>query len=259
VSGSLDGAYAKLGRAQRQAKALQKEIETAWPPAQPWPVRTEEHREGLEYRLYLYDLPAVDPEWALVLGEILFDLRSALDHLAYELHVRHFRGKVPRKVEGTTLFPIFDTVPDFNSRGRYRIKHLSLRDQRAIRHLQPYVTRDDDLFWTRIWLARLNAWNNTDKHRHLHLVGTGQNASAVPGYPDEFGFRNTPKWGPVESNAYIGSWTFVRRPPETKPHVGAFVNVSLHYGAGSIEVNVLTSALYAHVEAVLERFATRFR
>ena len=256
--GSLDGAVAKIGRARNQASALEKEITTEWPPDEPWPVTRKVNGSGLEHRLYLGDLPPIKPDWALVAGEILFDARSALDHLAYELHVRHFRGNVPGGVEGTTQFPIYEHERGWGLNS-YRIRSLSVRDRRALKNLQPYVSRNDALRWTRFWLSRLSTWHNADKHRKLHLVTAAQHFTAVPEFPAEYGFRHDPRLGAVESGAHIATWTFTKPPPEIAPEVGAFLDVSLEYRDDIVILSFALFQIITYTGAVLDRFAGHFQ
>ena len=100
-----------------------------WPLHKRWPVRTERSASGLEHRFYLCDLPGgVDPDWLLIAGEIMFDLRSALDHLVYLLHVRRHRDRVPKSVATRTQFPIYDLR---HSAGLYREPMADWRPQPA--------------------------------------------------------------------------------------------------------------------------------
>jgi hypothetical protein len=136
VAGSLEGPIAKLARAESQVRILQAQIHAnVGLPGKAWPVHAEVDRGGLEYRFYLRDPPTVEPDLGLLAGEILFNLRSALDHLGWELHVRRWRGKVPKRikwpgfkkpieVEGTTQFPIYRTEDGWST-NFYRIATLA--------------------------------------------------------------------------------------------------------------------------------------
>src|SRR5512144_1085938 len=177
MAGSLDGPLAKLKRAEAQLGKLRTEVERVFPRGKRWPVRTEADRSGLEYRFYLGDVPSVKPDWAFSAGEIMFNLRASLDYLVYELHLRRFRGKLPSGIESRTQFPIFEREAEFREGG---IARLSQRDRRALRNLQPYITRHDQWHAVRYWLGRLNALHNVDKHRKLHLVAASQNVAKVP-------------------------------------------------------------------------------
>jgi hypothetical protein len=259
VAGSLEGPVIKLARAESQFHVLQQQIEAIWHPEEPWPVRPEAHRGGLEYRFYLGELPGIEPAWALMAGEIMFNLRSALDHLVWELHVRHYRGRsIPPKVEIASQFPIFDTADKWRERGRRRIKPLSKRDQRAIHFLQPYVRRNDKWSRTRRALNDLNELHNIDKHRQLHLVAGTQRHAGAPYRPKQFGFDFQPVFGPVESHCHIDTWTFTEPPPELKDHEGAYLEVVLEQPPYERNLVMLLSDLIGGVTTVLQKFGGHF-
>ncbi len=258
VAGSLEGPLAKFSRAERQVDMLQKEIEAIWPPSQPWPVRTERRRRGLEYRFYLGELPEVDPDWLLWAGEIMFDMRSALDHLGYQLHVRHFRGNLPSQHEGVPMFPIYDSPARFKKWGENRIRLLGDRDQRAIKHLQPYITRRDKWAGTRFWLGKLNQLHNIDKHRKLHLVAAAQTVTVGPTFPPATGWQTIPVWGEVESNSHVETWTFTKPPAVMQAHRGATIEITLNPEGEFVSLIRFLRRTRASVRAVLHRFADRF-
>jgi hypothetical protein len=254
MSASLEGPLAKLVRAECQLRVLQQQIDAVWPPRKAWAVRSEVHRDGLEYRFYLLDLPPIDPEWALAAGAIMFNARCALDHLAFELSVRRFRGNVPADIESRTMFPIFDDKDKFSDR---RIEHLAKRERRAITHLQPYNTRRDKWQFVRMDLSYLDALHNIDKHRKLHVIAGGQNASVIPWFPD-VGFDNRPEFGRVESHAHIDTWTFERTPAKMQDHPGALLHVGLQHGPHSLELMPTLHMVVNGAAEVLRRFKARF-
>ncbi|MCA1680054.1 MAG: hypothetical protein LC777_14455 [Actinobacteria bacterium] len=211
----------------------------------------------MEYRFYLGELPSIDPAWAFMAGEIMFNLRASLDYLAYELHVRRFRGAVPRGVEFTTQFPIYQDPGAFSRNGK-RIKHLSQRDRTALKHLQPYVARRDKWAHVRRDLADLNALHNVDKHRKLHVVASAQVLALAVNFPPSVGFHSKPVWGPVESHAHVETWTFTKLPPEMQDYRGARLTVGLEHGDDTVDlIAVLESYIYS-VGRVIDRFSNRF-
>jgi hypothetical protein len=258
VAGSLEGPLAKWARADAKLQRLRLEVNAAWPPHQLWPVRTEADRTGLKFRFYMGELPDIQPDWALEAGEILFNLRSALDHLAYELAVRRFRGRIPGKIEGTTQFPIYDAASAWKQ-GHWRIQHLAIRDRRALKQFQPFITRTDRWEWHRFWLSRLNAWHNVDKHRRLHLV-TGAKNSSVIMEPRPRSFVGADFiYGPMRSHSHVETWTFSEPPQEMTPHPGVFLHVALEHGGEYDRLcDVALYATAARVREVLDRFADRF-
>ena len=259
MGASLEGPLAKLARAERQLNVLKDEIEAVWPPLKPWPVHAESHRGGLEYRFYLGDVPSVEPDWALLAGEIMFDLRSALDHLAWELHVRHYgRRVIPEKVEFASQFPIFDDRSEFVRRGQRRIKELAKREQRAIRALQPYVRRRDCWHFVRSDLSYLNALHNIDKHRKLHVVAGAQGSAVIQAFSRDVGFRQQFWLGAVKSHSQVETWTFSVPPAEMQDHGGALLQIGFEYSGSYFDLEPLLAGLVHSVALVVARFANRF-
>lgn len=261
MAGSLKGPAAKLLRAQGQLGVLKSQIDALWHPAKAWPTRAEVDRGGLEHRFYLRDpLPRIDTAWSLHAGEILFDLRSALDHLVWEMHVRHYRGgPIPEEVEFGSQFPIYDSPARYKRKGAWRLRNLAKRDQRAIELLQPYVRRDDKWVWARSDLRNLNTLHNIDKHRQLHLVAGARAAVEVVSFPAEYGFRQRPHWGSAEADTPIETWTFSKVPTKVQDHGGAFLDVTLEHGDG-LPMKLVESLdeMIESVGLVLARFANRF-
>jgi hypothetical protein len=104
--------------------------------------------------------PEVPQALSVVVGEIVYNLRAALDYLVYELAYLH-RG---HRCDGTQ-FPIEDTKKGFNgrmyARGRRHgfIQHVKPRHIAAIKKLQPCYGCD--------WTKQLRDLSNPDKHRRL--------------------------------------------------------------------------------------------
>lgn len=237
--------------------ALQGELDRVWPPYKRWPVRTEVHRDGLEYRFYLGELPDVDPRWAFMAGEVMFNFRAALDYLAYELHVRRYRGVLPRGVEGITQFPIYKGPGGFNN-NRHRIANLSQRDRTALQHLQPYVARRDKWAHVRRDLADLNTLHNVDKHRKLHVVASAQVLATETRFPPDVGFQAQFIWGPKESQSHVETWTFAKPPREMEDHRGAFVTLALDDEGQLSDLMAVLQSYDTSVRRVLDRFRGRF-
>lgn len=99
-----------------------------------------------------------DPTHAVIVGETIQNIRTALDYLIYAL-VLHTQGRKPRK---RTQFPISTTAGDL-FRTRYQISELPGELRRRIRKLQPYQAkgqRSDTL-------SLIRDLSNADKHRLL--------------------------------------------------------------------------------------------
>jgi len=249
---------AKLSRAYGQLVILQKQIESRFPSAKLWPLTVREHRPGLEYHFYLDDIPSVDPEWSLAASEILFNVRCSLDYLVYQLHVRRFHGNIPPSAARASMFPIFDNENNFSSNGERHIRALAEREQRAIRHLQPYVTRNDGWKYTRYFLGLLSSLQNSDKHRQLHVVAAAQAATFTPSFPESCGFSTDLSRRPVKSGGHVQTWTFTSPPPEMKGNDGAILAVAIEHGGQMMALLGTLSELANNVSFVIERFADRF-
>jgi hypothetical protein len=264
----LDGPRAKLWRADAQLMKLREEVEGRWPRAKLWPVRVEPDGSGLKYDFYVVQegLPEIRPEWGPWAGEVMFDLRCALDHLAFQLWMRRFRGVMNAEIETISQFPIYDKPDAFvNFRNRLTkvcekqgVPTLTERDWRALCHLQPYITRHDKWYWDRNWLRDLNELHRFDKHRKLHVITGAQNSAVVYQFDPALGYRSNTTWGPLKPDGHVETWTFTQVPPEVPPHRGVFLQVSLEYGVAWAELAVMLQGMRAAVDRVLNRFADRF-
>jgi len=103
MGGDLTGVDLKLSRANAQIADLRQRVEVALDPRNY--SFALEHDSATRMHVYrVHGLPAVPPEWALEIGEIVYQLRSALDHLAWQLVL--LDGGTPGHL---TDFPIRDT------------------------------------------------------------------------------------------------------------------------------------------------------
>lgn len=96
---------------------------------------------------------------AILIGEIFYNLRSALDYLIFKL------AKLDSGIEQDgTQFPIDDEKESFDTHvKRGWLEGLNAAHCAAIEGLQPYNGCD--------WSKRLRDYSNPDKHRHLIATG----------------------------------------------------------------------------------------
>ena len=102
--------------------------------------------------------------WGALIGECLFNFRSALDHLAYDLAAANCGLPLDPKIEGLSQFPIFwkrAARPDELDR---MIGGVHPEARQLIELMQPYGRKG------RAALKYLDALHNFDKHRTLHLT-----------------------------------------------------------------------------------------
>lgn len=108
-----------------------------------------------------------------LIGEVIQNLRTALDYLVYELTCHDAKAVVER-----TQFPIADSEEIFQKLlRRYNLKgNMSAEHITAIERLQPYK----GCHWTK-WLAE---FSNPDKHKHLSTIASPVTVMPSPGSTD---------------------------------------------------------------------------
>jgi hypothetical protein len=121
------------------------------------------------WRVHVLKEPPV-VEWGALIGDCLFNFRSALDHLAYDLAVAHSGFPLAPEVDKHSEFPIFVDSPLTASKRKRMIGGVDPKAGDLIETMQPYGRKD------RAALKYLHDLQRFDKHRTLHLV-----AGAVSG------------------------------------------------------------------------------
>lgn len=161
--------------------------------------------EGGKQIVYIRFVEPVPAQFRLIIGDCLYNLRSALDNLAYELAVRHHGSSpLPEWFDRRSEFPIFGDramTPDERKR---KIGCINPRAQTIIKRLQPY-NRGDKFASDPLW--KLHQLSNMDKHRVPHVT-----QAAVSAYAD---FPSAPHlpgtisitMGAYEDGAEIASYT----------------------------------------------------
>jgi hypothetical protein len=111
--------------------------------------------------------------WGALIGDCLFNYRSALDNLAYDLSIAYSGHPLPAHVEFVSEFPIFWRTAPTEAKLHKKIGAIDPEARKLITEMQPYGRRD------RQALKYLDALQNHDKHRTIHLV---QAAAVGVGY-----------------------------------------------------------------------------
>jgi len=161
-SWDLSGVFLKLERAETHIQTLRDEIavflDRGPKPFGFRPKETPGPQQSVKYDLYAIVREEPPRELALPVGDAIQNIRSALDHLVYELappSVRRKRG---------TQFPIFTDECEFKVLSPPMIRGLGQNERTLIQRVQPYaatnVPSDDPL-------AVLSKLSNLDKHRLL--------------------------------------------------------------------------------------------
>lgn len=116
------------------------------------------------YIVRLKVIRPIPPEWATMVGDVLFNLRSALDHLAFSLALCHLKTLTPGQ-EKSCKFPILEALPGPKEMSNI-FGFFAPAPRVEIERLQPYGHNDPT--GNTLWL--INRLNNVDKHRTLHVV-----------------------------------------------------------------------------------------
>ncbi|MGH2717347.1 MAG: hypothetical protein ACRDJU_02055 [Actinomycetota bacterium] len=170
----MDGVEAKIRRAQTHLDDFKTRFEdTLKKHSQTFPIEPDVQPDY--HIMRLYGVPAIDPEWSLIVGDCIHNIRSALDHLAWRLV--ELDGGTPAE---RTQFPIKEAP--VKGRGSSilgapidpPIHRGDIR--KLIEEVQPYnignrpgssgATYRDDSLW------RINKLDNIDKHRLMLLLAT---------------------------------------------------------------------------------------
>jgi hypothetical protein len=161
----LDGAYFRVKRAgvhltnlNRRVNALSKIIKDSIIVNREPHIFFKEGQEILGFKDEIkFTTQQVPHIIKILIGEIAYNLRAALDYLVYEL-ARLDSGKVT----DSTQFLIEETPKDFKKKCGYRLKGVNDKHIAIIEELQPY----NGCGWTRT----LKYLSNPDKHRKLTLA-----------------------------------------------------------------------------------------
>ncbi|MGH2635314.1 MAG: hypothetical protein ACRDHU_04115 [Actinomycetota bacterium] len=160
---SLEGAWEKFRWAQQHFDALREAV------SQQINSVTIQRDEGLEatddpevffLNWRVVELSDMPPEWGLRVGDIVHNLRSAMDYIAWQLGWWN-QGGTPF---GKTAFPICGNATLFNNK-RWVLKSLSEEHVALIESCQPYQGGNRE--WPFLPLADLRDLSDQDKHRVL--------------------------------------------------------------------------------------------
>ena len=111
---------------------------------------------------------------SLELGEMLYQLRAALDAIVYGLAIID-SGSDPPPNEHRIEFPIRREEPDDFDDLRWKAGPLTDEHWDMIKSVQPYRAREQEdwhINFVYDSLALINDWARIDRHRRLHVVGS---------------------------------------------------------------------------------------
>lgn len=173
----LDGARERLKRADENIRNLHGEITDFLAPAPVVtlevkgnePIVTDENRKAFEELRKFLDT-SVDLRFRVLAGEIIHHLRSAFDHVAWQLSSPNLQANSPTQIE----FPVCEEPPTVcgltkNKMCGYCRKVEGIASATALSRidtLQPYWAANPRRH--PLWL--INDMDNFDKHRELKMA-----------------------------------------------------------------------------------------
>jgi len=156
INPSLDNAYARVRRANQHLTRLKRERTLFNRAATTSEVFADHYCERNLNVIIGYSRRMIPPIFGVLVGETIYNLRSALDYIIYELAILDSQS-----IQEGTQFPIEDS-PDGWKRHRNYLKGLSITHKTSINHLQPYRGCK--------WTGLLRNLSNPDKHKTLTTV-----------------------------------------------------------------------------------------
>lgn len=164
----LSGCRAKIERAHEHGKGLQAEVDFALRPESK--LIQIEAKPDRQSGYHVYRVATMPEAWmrraGLIIGDIVHNLRSALDHLFWQLYCV-YHG-VPRdEWEATKVqFPIDDKYGTFSMRRKERFGEIPELQWAIIARAQPHEGPDMDT----VAIKMIRDLSNRDKHRVLTPV-----------------------------------------------------------------------------------------
>src|SRR2546426_3048769 len=160
----LDSSRAKTKRAKKHFGQLKVWLKSLRDPSAHLVGIYEDPQTG-QLSAKLDQLKEIEETVPLIIGDIVHNLRSALDHIAFHLVFKDTGGNgIPVKPGADPFkyvyFPIYDSASEYETGKIGKIKGMSQRSIDAVDAAKPYKGGNDML-----WL--IHKLDNIDKHRLL--------------------------------------------------------------------------------------------
>lgn len=172
----LRGSLAKIDRAKKHIDALRRAIKEVAPKGEFVSLRRqfEPEQRAIVYRIErIIEIPE---DWSLIIGDAVHNLRCALDHLAWQLAIRHFNGLEPadRRIIKQIQFPVVIQKDQWVA--HINRKHMSVADAENLKEFQPFNLGPNSRAQGKLhpleMLAGFSGLSNIDKHRSIQVTYT---------------------------------------------------------------------------------------
>jgi hypothetical protein len=250
----LTSVHAKQRRAKEHMEVLKNEIRAKVNPDLCKAIKktnVNSTRYSVFFRL-VGDIPY--EQFALIGGDCIHNLRSALDHLVYAIAIHESKQSPPPK-DNKLKFVIADEPNDFKG-FRDSISKLTTDVQTAIESVQPYKRRHSEL---PPLLALLHEFDIADKHKLLNVcfsaIHQGHFGSWV-NLPPGQSFKLAITMEELKDGTEIAAVIFDRPTPDVTYQWEGDIVVAINHKPGPngeklSELYALLSLLYTEVDDVI--------
>lgn len=168
----FDRIRAKVTRAKQHIQDFQLGL-ISFQGSRPYRIGLKEDASTGKRTYYVAELREVPLELTAIAADVLQNLRSALDHIAYQLVLDSRAGTEP---DWLVYYPITPTASDYPSRRTGTIKSIRQDAIDAIDATEPYKGGKGHGLW------QLNALNKVDKHQLLIAAASFHQAVDLSGF-----------------------------------------------------------------------------
>ncbi len=264
---SLIGVRRKIERAEHHLADLKAAIDK-WGTSKEGNNRVivDHQPKGKQIILRHGEVMPDDIEWAIIAGDVVHNLRSALDHMVCQLSILNDNDISCCR---DTYFPICICKSDFTKAHRFVEPLLSPEAFAAIQELQPYNAaklRGVEPSVSNLWI--LSQLDIIDKHRMLVIIGKHFRATAIAYRFNDGATVNVPVddvWRPLRDGAEMARIDISKLSPSDndKMHLQCDTEVQVFFretgcGVDGIEVISALEPCIRHVEQIVEFFNVEF-
>lgn len=235
----------KFNRAHQHLQELEGEVQR-WLTGNHYSVATKPDSERPYYVVLVTAEPIPFDPFAVLISDVLHNLRSGLDHIAYTL-AANFTIPLPQEIAEQSEFPIFGDVDRkgqsgagarlFRDSGLRKIRGVAPAAQAIIESLQPYH-RGHGFVSDPLW--KLHELSRIDKHRLFHPIAyhfTGAILDPYKSFNAQLSGTISVYGGPVERDTKIVRYPAEPVNPGLEMHVDFKPAIGIAFPMGSVAAN----------------------
>jgi hypothetical protein len=169
----FDQLMVKPNRAKDHIIELSDAIDT-FMSSNPYVVASKDNSKTGERTYYVHFVKKIPPHFPAVIGDVIHNLGSSLDHLANHLVSIGPGGKPGGKRAKLIYFPLFESATKYDTEKMGKIEGMGEAAINAIDRIQPYKGGYGWALWD------MHTMHNRDKHRLLIPVWGSLNSHSFP-------------------------------------------------------------------------------